>query len=123
MISHPTAAELARSVAQWLNEVRPQLDSRNAYLARVAINALGVIDRELTQSDETESAITPRLSTLLMQESGDDRDYASLTRELCAALRNGHLDINTQGLLAILRDDTLAKLSIDQPNYQHATSR
>jgi hypothetical protein len=123
MISHPNAAELARAVAHWLDEVRPQLDARNAYLARVAINALNVIDRELTQSDMAESSITPRLSKLLGHEGEVFGGYAALTQELCEALRNGRLNVATPDLLAVLRDDTLAKLSIDQPNYRHETSQ
>jgi hypothetical protein len=117
MISHPNAEELARAVAHWLNEVRSQLDDRNAYLARVAVNALGVIDRELAQRDAAESAITTRLSTLL----GQDGDYASLTRELCERLRSGRMNMAPE-LLAVLRVDTLARLAIDQPNYRHDMS-
>jgi hypothetical protein len=123
MISHPNAAELARAVAHWLDEVRPQLDARNVYLARVAINALNVIDRELTQSDAAESALAPRLSKLLGHEVEVAGDYEALTHELCAALRQGHLNVATPELLAVLRDDTLARLNIDQPNYRHETSR
>ena len=118
MITHPSAAELARAVAQWLDEVRPQLDQRNAYLARVASNALATIDRELTRHDAAESAITPRLSKLL----GQDGNYDSLTRELCERLRSGSMSVATPELLATLRDDTLAKLAIDQPNYRHERS-
>jgi len=118
MSSHPSAAELARAVAHWLDELRPQLDQRNAFLARVAMNALGVIDRELMQRDAAELAIAPRLSKLL----GTEGDYESLTRELCARLRGGQLGVGTPELLAILRDDTLANLAIDQPNYRHEWS-
>jgi hypothetical protein len=122
MISHPNTAELARAVAHWLEEVRPQLDARNAYLARVAINALNVIDRELTQGEGAEAAIAPRLSKLLGHEGQGAGNYEALTRELCEALRNGKLNVATPELLAVLRDDTLAKLNIDQPNYRE-TSR
>lgn len=118
MISHPTAAELARAVAQWLEEVRSKLDPRNAYLARVAINALATIDRELTQRDAAEPAIVARMSKLL----GQSGDYESLTRELCERLRSGRMNIETPEVLATLRADTLAKLAIDQPNYCHDAS-
>jgi hypothetical protein len=118
MITHPSAAELARAVARWIDEVRSQLDSRNAYLARVAINALGIVDRELLERDRIESEITPRLSKLLNQAG----DYDSLARELCARLRRGDMNITTPGLLEMLKDDTLARLAIDQPTYRHETS-
>jgi hypothetical protein len=119
MITHPTAAELARAVAQWIDEVRPKLDQRNAYLARVAINALAVIDRELSQSAVAKTDVTERLSKLL-NRSGD---YDELMRELCERLRSGGMNIETPDLLATLRADTLAKLAVDQPNYRHEKSQ
>jgi hypothetical protein len=115
MITHPNAAELARAVAHWLDELRPQLDQRNAYLARVAANALAIVEREVAQREAGESATAARLSQLL----GKAGDYDSLTRELCECLRSGRMDIATPGLLALLRDDTLAKLAVDQPSYRH----
>jgi hypothetical protein len=119
MISHPTAVELVRAVAHWIDDVRPNLDARNAYLARVAINALAIVDRELSQSDAAESALMPRLSKLIGNDSAAGSDYESLTRALCERLRNGSMGVDTPELVALLRDDTLAKLAIDQPNYRH----
>ena len=48
MISHPRTEELAESVRLWIDEIRPTLDPRNAFLARVAANAMATIARELT---------------------------------------------------------------------------
>ena len=48
MITHPRTEELAESVRLWIDEIRPSLDPRNAFLARVAANALATIGRELT---------------------------------------------------------------------------
>ena len=36
MISHPKADELTEAVARWIEQIRPGLDPRNAFLARVA---------------------------------------------------------------------------------------
>lgn len=115
MNTHPTAGELVRAVAQWIDEVRPQLDSRNGYLARVAMNALSIVERELSAAVSAKSEVTARLSGVL----GQSADYDSLIRELCDRLRNGRADIRTPGLLETLRVDTLARLAIDQPNYRH----
>ena len=49
MITHPRTEELAESVRLWIDEIRPTLDPRNAFLARVAANAMATIVRELTQ--------------------------------------------------------------------------
>src|SRR5215831_17283948 len=118
MISHPTAAELARAVAQWIDEVRPQLDQRNAYLARVALNALAIVEREVSHGDAAKIEATARLAKLLAQSG----DYDALTNELCERLRSGSVTIATPDLLATLRAETLAKLGIDQPNYRHEKS-
>ena len=40
MIEHPKAEELVEAVARWIDGVRPQLAPRDAFLARVAANAL-----------------------------------------------------------------------------------
>ena len=115
VISHPNASELVRAVAQWLEEARPQLDSRHAYLARVASNALAIVERELTLGAGAEAAQTPKLAALL----GCEGDYATLTRTLCERLRSGDMGFETPGLLSYLREDTLARLAIDQPGYAH----
>ena len=43
MITHPRTEELAESVRLWIDEIRPTLDPRNAFLARVAANAMATI--------------------------------------------------------------------------------
>lgn len=118
MNTHPKAGELVRAVAQWIDEVRPQLDQRNGYLARVAMNALAIVERELSASAAAKSEMTPHLSALLNRTA----DYDTLIRELCDRLREGKMSISTPGLLEALRIDTLARLAIDQPNYRHEKS-
>jgi hypothetical protein len=113
-MSHPTASELVRAVAQWLEDVRPQLDQRNAYLARVAANALAIVERELTLGVAAEATLGPQLAALL----GAEGEYATLTRTLCERLRSGDMGVDTPGLLSFLREDTLARLAIDQPGYR-----
>lgn len=117
MITHPSAAEIARAIAQWIDAVRPQLDARNAYLARVAANGLAIIEREIAQSQANEEALVPRLTTVL----GQDGTYDSQMDELCNQLRTGRVNMDTPDLLAILRADTVAKLEIDQPKYRYTS--
>ena len=50
MISHPRTEELAEAVAAWIDQIRPSLDPRNAFLARVAANAMATVYRELTHA-------------------------------------------------------------------------
>lgn len=113
MIEHPRAEELAEAVALWIESVRPSLNPRDAFLARVAANALGVIKRELAQGPAAEAAATARLAALLGREGA----YDDLSRELCARLRGGEMDRDTPGLLAALKANIREQIAIDQPSY------
>ena len=115
MITHPKAEELTEAVARWIDEIRPGLDPRNAFLARVAVNALGALSRELQLGPAAEAAATQRFLVLL-----DHRGtFAELNREVCDRLRAGTMTAATPGLLAALKANTLEQLAIDQPNYRH----
>ncbi len=113
MIEHPRADELVDAVAKWIDSIRPSLDTRDGFLARVAINVLGVVGRELTQGPAAEGAATARLSALL----GTEGDLKALSLELCERLRLGEMDAATPGLLAALKANITDQIAIDQPNY------
>lgn len=117
MITHPSAQEILRAVMQWIEDLRPHLDERNAFLARVATHALATVERELTLGPPAHAAAAARLAQFLRQEG----DYATLTHALCDKLRAGELNLSTPGLLELLRDNTAAQLTIDQPGYKHHT--
>jgi hypothetical protein len=118
VITHPRTEELTEAVARWADSVRPQLGPREAFLARVAVNVLGVVGRELTLGPAAQAAATDRL-TVLLDHGGD---YAELNSELCQRLREGTMDARTPGLLATLKANVLDQLAIDQPNYRHEGS-
>jgi hypothetical protein len=113
--THPTAQELVTAVGRWLEAVRPQLDERNAFLGRVAQNALSLVGRELGLGPAAEAAARERLSRLLGREGA----LGDLTHELCAKLRSGEMNAATPGLIAALKRNVLDQLAIDQPNYKH----
>ena len=114
MITHPRTEELAQAVAGWIDQIRPQLDPRNAFLARVAVNVLGVIGRELTEGPAAERQAVSEMSALL----GETGDFETLNEALCQALETGAIDRDTPGLLAVLRRMTEARVAIDQPSYR-----
>ncbi|HEY0437744.1 MAG TPA: DUF6285 domain-containing protein [Phenylobacterium sp.] len=114
MITHPRTEELAQAVAGWIDQIRPSLDPRNAFLARVAVNVLGVIGRELTLGPAAEARAVEGLAGVL----GHDGDFAALNSELCAGIRAGELSVETPGLLAALKVMAGDQLAIDQPNYK-----
>jgi len=115
VITHPRTEELAQAVARWVDSIRPELGPREAFLARVAGNILGVIGRELTLGPAAQAAATDRLIVLL--DHGGD--YAELNTRLCQRLREGTMDAATPGLIAALKANVLDQLAIDQPNYKH----
>ena len=115
MITHPRAEELTQAVSRWIDQVRPSLDPRNAFLARVAVNILGVVARQQQLGPAAEAAAVARFTTLL----GHGGDFAMLNRELCERLRAGEMDVATPGLIAALKANVLEQLAIDQPNYRH----
>ena len=113
MIEHPRAEELLEAVARWIDDLRPALAARDAFLARVAVNALQTVRRELVQGPAAEAAAVERFSALL----GITGDYDTLNAELCARLRAGALDVDAPGLLPALRATVAAQIAIDQPKY------
>ena len=115
MITHPRAEELTEAVSRWIDSVRPGLDPRNAFLARVAVNILGVVARQQQLGPAAEAAAVERFSALL----GHGGDYAALNRELCERLKAAEMDVATPGLIAALKANVLEQLAIDQPNYRH----
>jgi hypothetical protein len=114
VITHPKTEELAKAVAGWIDEIRPGLDPRNAFLARVAVNVLGVVQRELTQGPAAEARAVAGMGQVL----GHEGTFAELNAELCERIRAGELTVETQGLLPLLAVMARDQLAIDQPNYR-----
>lgn len=109
----PSAAELIAAARDFFatadSEPHPK---RRAFLARVAVNVLSIVERELNLAPAADAAELDRLRKLL------DRDGSleELNRELCRRIRAGEIGADP-GLMAHLRATTLAKISIDQPAY------
>jgi hypothetical protein len=113
MTTHPRTEELVAAVAGWIEELRPTLDQRDAFLARVAVNALGIVGRELTIGAQVDAAAARRLGALL----GRSGSVEGLEAALCAAIRAGEVSVDTPGLLDALRANTADRLAVDQPSY------
>jgi multidrug resistance efflux pump len=95
MSERPTADELAEAIEEFLaGEVLPTLDDQRArFRMLVALNALGIVRREL-------SKLPPE----------DDAEQ----RELAARIRAGDVPERT---LARVKADVEARLRIDSPGY------
>lgn len=114
MITHPTSVELIDAVIRFIEErAAPNLKDRDAFLARVAVNALAAVRREIEQGPKAEAEATERLRALL----GRDGDFATLNAALCDGIAAGEIDAAAPDVMAHLKASIIDQVSIDQPNY------
>ena len=114
MHDRPSTTQLVAAVRDFLERTAlPELHGHSAFLARVAANALAIVERELALGAGQDAAERERLSALL----GGDGPLEAQNRALCREIRAGRIGLDTPGLLEHLRATTLAKLAVDQPGY------
>lgn len=113
MITHPTADELLTAVADFIGRIAPELKDRDVFLARVAVNAVNVVRRELSSGLAAEARATDRLTALL----GRSSDFTTLNDYLGEAIRGGDFDAREPELLAHLKASAIDQVQIDQPGY------
>ncbi|MFM6853649.1 MAG: phosphotransferase [Sphingopyxis sp.] len=93
-LGETTAAEILSAINDWLaNDVKPKSTGRDKFMVAVAMNALGIVGRELAHP------------------------VAFTDRALSDALLAGTATLATPGVLARLRAMALAKLTNDMPKY------
>jgi hypothetical protein len=110
----PTSSELIDAVAKFLkDEVSPHLSGRVAFHARVAVNVLDLVKRELALGPAATAGEASRLKALL----GHDGPLGDLEDELCAGIAAGEIDPADPALIDHLWATTLDTLAVDQPNY------
>jgi hypothetical protein len=114
MYDPPSLGELVTAVREFLEEqAMPQLEGRTAFHARVAANALAIVERQLALGPAAEAQERERLRALL----GNEGSLEELTRELCRKIRAGAIGAGDAALVEHLRTTTLDKLAVDQPRY------
>jgi hypothetical protein len=114
MQDRPTAVELLEAIREFLeHDVMPSVEGRVRFHSRVAINALGILERELRLGPELDAAERARLAALL----GHDADLPTLTAELARRIRDGSLDDRRDEVVAAVRESVRAKLQIANPDY------
>jgi hypothetical protein len=114
MITHPTASELIEAVIRFIEDrAAPQLKDRDAFLARVAVNALNTVRREIEQGPAAEAAATERLRAIL----GRDGPWTELNEALCTGIEDGSIDAADPAVMAHLKASIIDQVRIDQPNY------
>ena len=114
MYDQPTASELLGAVAGFLrDEVSPTLTGRLAFHARVAVNVLEMVRRELALGPAAVEGEAARLKALL----GRDGSVADLEAAFCEAIAGDKLDPDDPALIDHLWTTTLDTLAVDQPGY------
>lgn len=114
MSQRPDRAELVEAVREFLEgEVQPKLEGSTAFHARVAVNVLKIVERELAEGPALDAAERSRLAELL----GVDDELDALNARLVEGIRAGRLGVETPGLLAHLRATALGRLAVDNPRY------
>jgi aminoglycoside phosphotransferase (APT) family kinase protein len=110
----PTAAELLEAVREFVErDAQPELSGRAAFHARVAVNALGIVERELVLGPSAEAAVTARLTSLLGR-SGAPRELAEA---LATGIRDGSLDDREEAVVDAVVALAAAKLAVANPRY------
>jgi GNAT superfamily N-acetyltransferase len=104
----PSAAALTEAVREFLErDVLPATEGRVRFHARVAINVLAMVERELMLGPDQARAHDVALGRLGLSSDA----------ELAAAIRSGTLDDRLDEVTAVVRDTVEAKLEVANPRY------
>ncbi len=113
-INRPTSVDLIEAVREFLeNNVMTSEDKRTAFHARVAVNVLSIVQRELESGSELDDEERNRLCDLLDQNG----DLGMLNQELCRQIRDEKIALDDESLKKHLYQTVIGKLSIDNPKY------
>lgn len=110
----PSAAELVAAVREFLeHDVMAATTGRVQFHARVAVNALGMVERDLTDGPVLVAGERARAAALL----GHDGEPTDLEAELARRIRAGDLDDRLEAVRDHVRATVEAKLRIANPKY------
>lgn len=104
----PSAAQLVEAVREFLErDVMTSTEGRVQFHTRVAVNVLGMVERELIDGPAQESAHAEGLARLGVADEA----------ALAAAIRDGSLDDRLDEVRQFVRDTVEAKLRVANPRY------
>jgi hypothetical protein len=104
----PTTGELVEAVREFLtDEVQPATTGRVAFLARVAVNVLAIVERELELGPAAAAEHQERLTRLGVCDDA----------ELAAQIRAGALGERLDDVVAALRASTTERVRIANPRW------
>jgi hypothetical protein len=104
----PSAAQLVEAVREFLEkDVMAATEGRVRFHARVAVNVLAMVERELTLGRSQAEAHRADMERLGIADDA----------ELATAIRDGSLDDRRAEVIEILRRTVRAKLEVGNPRY------
>jgi hypothetical protein len=104
----PTAAQLVEAVREWLErDVLTGTQGRLQFHARVAVNVLSMVERELAVGPAQAEAHAARLAALGCADEA----------ELAARIRDGSLDDRLDEVRSLVRESVADKLAVANPRY------
>ncbi|MFD1930315.1 MULTISPECIES: DUF6285 domain-containing protein [Nonomuraea] len=106
----PTAAQLVAAVREFLQaDVLPAVEGRVRFHTRVAINVLGMVEREIELGPSQAASHAERLASLGVADDA----------ELARAVREGDLEGDPEGgaLLDVLAEIVRDKLAVANPGH------
>jgi hypothetical protein len=107
----PTAGELLEAVREWLErDLMPAVDGRLQFHARVAVNVLAIVERELALGPAQAEAHRARLAQLGVADEAD----------LAARIRAGELDDRLDEVKDVVWATVRDKLAVANPRYPDA---
>ena len=104
----PNAAQLVEAVREFLErDVMAATEGRVQFHTRVAVNVLGMVERELALGREQAASHAEGLARLGVADEG----------ELAAAIRDGSLDDRMAEVTEFVRRTVTDKLRVANPKY------
>lgn len=124
MQDRPTYEELLDAVRGFLErDVVPSLEGTRKFHARVAVNVLSIVRRELAAQEEQLAAEWQRLDAILASEpmpgnpGAVKRRLLERSRELCSRIQAGEADTGSfrQAVIEHVRETVREKLAVANP--------
>lgn len=107
----PTAAQLTEAVREWLeNQVMPNVAGAMQFHARVAVNVLAMVEREIELGGEQQER---HASGLVRLDCADDADLAR-------RIRSGEFDVDGEVRVDVeefVFESVVDKLRVANPKY------
>ena len=109
----PSLAEIVRTVAEFLDGLRPKLAGESQYGALVSSHMLRIAERELALSAALDEEENQDLAVLL----GRSDSLAELNRLLCEGIRSGEFDADWTRAFDVVLAQDVRTLRIVRPEH------